>query len=177
MTYSTISDAAKTSKKIATNVAKIMAQEPFEMLKSSASQIFPSEISLSDYSMNKQTKLNKPKQNVPSEAEIKTKDVQRVSVLEKEVEEIRKEKIYKETMDKILRGEDVFLNDIPELTLEQKQVLLAQQQVIAQRKNAASRANVSEPIAKRSRRFLGLGQKAQAQRQQTRVESPLPPSG
>lgn len=34
-----------------------------------------------------------------------------------------------------------------------------------------------EPPTKRSRRLFGFGQKAQAEKQKTRVEKPLPPSG
>jgi hypothetical protein len=36
---------------------------------------------------------------------------------------------------------------------------------------------VVEPTTKRSRRFLGIGPKTQAERQKTRVEKILPPSG
>jgi len=64
--------------------------------------------------------------------------------------------------------------------MEQKQVLMAQMEAVRNRqKQASDQGNINNVPAihsKPSRRF-GAGQKHEAEKQQTRIEKPIPPSG
>ena len=80
---------------------------------------------------------------------------------------------------KISQGIEIPLDDYQGLSMEQKQVLKAQMEAVKnQQRDADSRAINEVPAihSKPSRRF-GAGQKHEAEKQQTRVEKPVPPSG
>jgi len=48
---------------------------------------------------------------------------------------------------------------------------------MARMQQTARDGGLVEPVAKRSRRFGGFGQKQAAERQSTKTERPVPPSG
>jgi hypothetical protein len=102
-----------------------------------------------------------------------------MQALQSEIDDIRKQDVFKDLQSRISQGLDVPLEDYPELSMEQKQVLKAQMEAYKNQQQASFQANVNEVPAihsKPSRRF-GAGQKHEAEKQQTRVEKPVPPSG
>ena len=96
----------------------------------------------------------------------------------RELDEIRKQNLFKNLQAKISQGIEVPLEDYPELSMEQKQVLKAQMEAVKNQRLAAAQpsSGLVEPTLKRGRRF-GPTQKQEAEKQQTRVERPVPPSG
>jgi hypothetical protein len=112
----------------------------------------------------------------------KMKSGRRMEALETELKDIRKQDLFKDLQGKISQGIEVPLEDYSELSMEQKQVLKAQMEAVKQQKlNAKYSSEKSAPaiVSKPSRRFGAQmrGQKAEAEKQQTRVEKPVPPSG
>ncbi|MBI4153677.1 hypothetical protein HY503_01645 [Candidatus Woesebacteria bacterium] len=85
--------------------------------------------------------------NKQLEQKIKEKDTRLIAALEKEIEDIRTQKKIEEQKAK-----------------EQPQPPEVKKPLV-------------EPSTKRSRRLFSFGPKAQAERQKTRVEKPLPPTG
>jgi hypothetical protein len=107
------------------------------------------------------------------------KSGRRMEALQKEIEDIRKQDVFKNLQRRISEGEEISLEEYPELSMEQKQVLIAQMEAVRNQKAAANKNVLTEvPTihSKPSRRF-GAGQKQEAEKQQTRVEKPVPPSG
>ena len=175
-----VQDSAKSAKQLAMDTAKRAAHEPLEILKEVSSQSF-GEASKKPQEQDSQSEDNKTQSsNTPQkEASGEKIDTQRLQALEREINQIQSEKIYKDVMQKVTNGEEVSLTDITELSPEQKQVLMAQMEAVKQRKQAEaqqpdSTLNIS---AKPSRKFFGIGAKQAAQKQTTRVERPVPPSG
>jgi hypothetical protein len=107
------------------------------------------------------------------------KSGRRMEALQKEIDDIRKQDIFKDLQRRISEGEEIPLEEYPELSVDQKQVLNAQMEAVRNQKAAANN-NVLKEVptihSKPSRRF-GAGQKSQAEKEQTRVEKPIPPSG
>ena len=131
-------------KKTVKQVAKQIAQEPFEILKQAAEQVARGET----------LKYQKP-QEVPQtpgpvtpelKEKIREKDTRLIEALEKEIEDIKAQKKME----------------------EQKRIEEAPQE---------APKPLVEPSTKRSRKLFSFGAKTQAERQKTRVEKPLPPSG
>jgi hypothetical protein len=177
---SPVQDSAKSAKQLAINVAKRAAREPLEILKEATSQSF-GDASKKPQEQDSQSEDNKTESsNTPQkETDNKKMDAQRLQALEREIGQIHSEKVYREIMQRVANGEDVPLTDVPELTPEQKQVLMAQMEAVKQRRQVEaqqpdSSLNIS---AKPSRKFFGIGAKQAAQKQTTRVERPVPPSG
>jgi hypothetical protein len=107
------------------------------------------------------------------------KSGRRMEALTREIEDIRKQNIFKDLQRKISEGKEISLEEYPELSMEQKQVLMAQMEAVKNQKAMANKntlAEVPTVHSKPSRRF-GAGQKSQAEKEQTRVEKPVPPSG
>ena len=137
-------------KKVIKQVARQIAQEPLEILKQTGKQVVG--------------EVQKPMEVVPSTPEaprvllgvpfeekkrIQTRDTRLIQALEEEIKDIRKQKEMEEA--KRMREEE------PQKVEEQKPL-------------------PSVPT-KPSRRLFAFGAKAQAEKQKTRVEKPLPPSG
>jgi hypothetical protein len=103
-----------------------------------------------------------------------------MEALNQELKDIEKQDLFKDLQGKISEGEAVPLQDYSELSMEQKQVLKAQMEAVKKQKAQAeyNQASIEVPgvNSKPSRRF-GAGQKHEAEKQQTRVEKPVPPSG
>ena len=160
-----------------------MAREPLEVLKTAREQISgpekprPQEGHTQDHGPDTESKIIQNQR----ELQDKIKSTRRMEAYQRELDDIRKENLFKDLQTKITQGIDVPLEDYPELSQEQKQVLRAQKEAIEFQKKQAEYAQDQKsgpPVVKSKpgRRF-GHGQKQEAERQQTRVEKPVPPSG
>lgn len=172
----------KPAKNLATHVARQIAQEPIEILKEAGTQIAGIEAAKPQ---GDQTPLDENGQPRVDTRQQQAKDQaftqRRMQALQNEVDDIRKQEVFKDLQAKISEGETVPLEDYPELSMEQKQVLKAQMEAAKSQMANARYANdryseVPTIRSKPSRRF-GAGQKHEAEKQQTRVEKPVPPSG
>jgi hypothetical protein len=175
---SPVQDSVKTAKQLAVDAARKMAREPLEILRQVPEQITPVSKSGTETREESKDKAegNRP---TPKEEEIKKTDLENIKKLDTEISQIRREKLFKDLTERISCGEEVFLADVAEITPEQRRVLEAQMQAVKERRlkeevQSDQSLNIS---SKPSRRFLGLGAKQAAQKQTTRVERPLPPSG
>ncbi len=172
-----INDTKKTTQQIAQQIAKQMAQEPLEILKQAGKQVSGAETSTSDSAQ--QLPEEKKEEATPElKKKIAVQDQRHLQAYEKEIEDIRREKIFADLQRRITEGEEINLTDFSELTREQIEVLQAQQAAVSARKEEMEKQKpLVEPVSKRSRNLFGGGQKAQAEKQKTHVERPLPPSG
>lgn len=165
------------AKSLAQQAAKQIAREPWEILEGVGKQV--TGVEQPPYTENHPPGL------VPDKARLQEQDKvqcqRRIEALDRELIEIERQRIFNELQRKIQAGQEVYLNDIAELSYEQKDVLKAQMETIKTQMANDKYANVkslAEPAAKPSRRFaFGKGAKAQAQKEQTKTERPLPPSG
>jgi hypothetical protein len=171
-------NTTNSARDLAQKIARQVAQEPVEILKDVKEQTVESSSYSEQPSENKnsdQEKIIAQQKNLNDQA----KSTRRMEALEREIEDIRKQGLFKELQAKISAGENVPLEEYTELSIEQKQVLKAQMeavknQIVASNQNALT--EVPTVNSKPSRRF-GAGQKQQAEKEQTRTEKPVPPSG
>lgn len=146
------SQVANQTKTLAQQIAKQVAQEPLEVIKTGAAQVA---------GMEKPSSQPPPRQfaqsqSVPTQADIeilKQQDQARSKQLhenlEREIKEIREKK-------------------------KQEEILKAHAQAVPAQQNVQS----LQPVAsKPSRKLFSFGQKADAERKKTRIERPLPPTG
>lgn len=172
----------KSASDMARSIAKQIAQEPIEILKDARSQVVGTETGNSQGPPKVQPQENNQAKVSSGQAELQDKAFagRRMQALQSEIEDIRKQDTFKELQAKISQGIDVPLEDFPELSMEQKQVLKAQAEAVKfQKQQAEYQASFNDVPAinsKPSRRF-GAGQKHEAEKAQTRVEKPVPPSG
>lgn len=181
-----VQDTANSAKSIAQTIAKQVAAEPLEILKNAGAQVTGAESSSQRDNLapgqpdGESTRRQDGQASKQQELKDKAFTQRRMQALQNEVDEIRKQGIFKDLQAKISAGESVALEDYPELSMEQKQVLKAQIEAVSfQQKQAQYQASIQEvPTirSKPSRRF-GAGQKHEAEKAQTRVEKPIPPSG
>lgn len=158
-------------KQLAIKIAKQMAKEPAEILQTAAESLTPSK----PVSETETPKFQPPVLE-PEKEKVSQKDLRFVQALEQEIKEIGKNKLLQDLQARIENGEVIVLENIATLTPAEKQVLQAQMQVVKQRKMTPSPGEMVS-TAKRGRRMVGLGRKQAAEKQTTRVERPLPPSG
>jgi hypothetical protein len=180
MNQSIPSDTANSAKNLAQQIAKQIAREPLEILQDIKEQT-TGETNPTPEQSNKNSQSGNPSENVHAENVIadKQKSSRLIEALNRELEDIKKQNLFKEIQGRIAMGEIVPLHEYTQLTMEQRQVLSAQMEAVAQQKrlrDASSFQDVPTITSKPSRRF-GAGQKQQAQKEQTRVEKPVPPSG
>jgi hypothetical protein len=173
-------DTTKSAKTLATQIAKQMAREPLEVLKDVKEQTAGESFGPSG---KPDTSQNPPDQDKlkhdQNELADKQKSTRLIEALNRELEDIHKQDLLHDLQKRISEGEEVPLEEYPELSMEHKQVLLAQMEAVKAQRMAQGAAGFNEvPVvhSKPSRRF-GAGQKSQAQKEQTRVEKPVPPSG
>lgn len=173
---------SNSAKSLAQQIARQMAQEPLEVLKTASSQVTGEEMQRSPENQSAsqtpedQTKLLHHQQEIQD----KMKSTRRMEALERELGDIHKQDLFKDLQGRISAGEEIPLEDYSELSMEQKQVLKAQmeavkfhkQQAVYQESRGGGKLFGS---AKKGRNMRG--QKAEAEKQQTRVEKPVPPSG
>lgn len=157
--------------------AKTFTDEPLELLKSARKQVTGEEMPPDNYS---DQETSDP-QKIADEQEYKERrseqDGRHLEALESELKDIRHQKIFNDLMQRIQNGEDVPVEEFSELRFEQKDVLNAQIEAVKQRRlnNENATSQLIEPAAKKGRQLMG--QKQSAQKQTTRVEKPVPPSG
>lgn len=174
-------NTAQTLKQNLKKTARQFADEPLELLKNAKRQIvgeenektqnFP-EFQNSKQEENQNLKDNEYKQK-KAESEGRT-----LQALESELKDIRRQKLFNDLMVRIQNGEDVPLEEFAELSFEQKDVLKAQIEVVKTQKLKDSKTQsdqLIEPVSKKGRQLFG--QKKAAEKQTTRVEKPVPPSG
>lgn len=181
MKSSLAQDTTNSAKSVAQNIARQIAQEPIEILKSAADQITNPEVSKpQENGVKTPPPDNQPKTDTNAQGlKDKAFTQRRMQALQNEINDIRKQDVVKDLQGRISGGETVPLEDYPELSMEQKQVLKAQMEAYKNQALKMKNQNYSEVPAiqsKPSRRF-GAGQKHEAEKQQTRVEKPVPPSG
>lgn len=174
-------DTTKSAKSLAQQIAKQMAQEPLEILKSAREQTTGIETSESldnqfpDQNVNQQKKLEEQQK-----IQDNLRSSRRLEAYQRELEDIRKQDVFRDLQQRISEGEEIPLEDYSELTMDQKQVLNAQMEAVKfQKKQAEFQSQEKVPLfgsSKKSRR-MGSSQKQEAEKQQTRVEKPVPPSG
>jgi hypothetical protein len=158
-------------------VAKQMAAEPWEILKEARRQVIKKE------DLPEQPAAEKPQSPLSETGRLKEKDKQlsarQMEALNREMADIVKDKLLGQLQEKIAAGEEVFLEEYPQLSAEQKQVLQAQIEAVRARQvqTTASEKPLVQPASKKGRRLFNFGQKTQVERQKTHVERPLPPSG
>jgi len=175
-------NTAKTAQDIAKNIAKQIAHEPLEVLKDAGDQIVGTEPAKPQETNKADNRANNSTADIMSrQGEVKDKTFaeRRMRALQSEIDDIRKQDVFKDLQTRISQGESVPVEDYQELSMEQKQVLKAQMEAVKNqiaREQAGSVDNVPTIHSKPSRRF-GAGQKHEAEKQQTRVEKPVPPSG
>lgn len=178
MTTNPVHQAGKSAKDLAKQIAKQAAQEPLEVLKSAREQTFGGEEPkpLENPQGAQQTKS--PEQAKGQEENDKIKSGRRLEALNKELEDMHKQTVFKDLQEKIMRGEEVPLEEYSELTIEQKQVLKAQMEALRMQKmkEEGQTPVLQVPTSKKGRRF-GPTRKQEAEKQQTRVEKPVPSSG
>lgn len=186
------SSPAKQGKKLAEDIAKQVAREPLEIGKSAIGQITGESKDL-PVSQNQKTSGFQeqifPSQNQASETGGEQKpevNVQhRLGELENEIKKIVKEKLVRDIGEKIARGEEVSLENYPQLSLEEREMFSGQiQSVKIQKEIRGQQENaLVEPQSKRPRNIFAFGRKPksdtslQAERQKRRIETPMPPTG
>lgn len=169
------------AKSLAQTIAKQMAQEPLEILKSAREQTTGIETDghldnqISDQNVDQQKKLEEQQK-----IQDNLRSSRRLEAYKQELEDIRKQDVFKGLQQRISEGEEIPLIDYPELSMDQKQVLMAQMEAAKfQKKQTEFQSQDRGSLfgsSKKGRRF-GQGQKQEAEKQQTRVEKPVPPSG
>jgi hypothetical protein len=172
------SDATNSAKNLAQRIAKQLAQEPVEILKDVREQATGEALGKGEQKPQDDDQKPDAAQTGQMQEQDRLKSVRMIEALNRELDDIRKQELFKELQQKIAEGEEVSLQEYPELSMEQKQVLIAQMEAVKQQRalQAQSFKEVPAITSKPSRRF-GAGQKQQAQKEQTRVEKPVPPSG
>lgn len=176
----TAKQAGQIAGDLARKIARQIAQEPLEILKTAKDQVTAPE-KVAPASQPGQNGENSEKTpGDQQKLQDNMRSTRRMEALNQELKDIRKQDLFKDLQNKISQGVDVPIADYTELTMEQKQVLKAQMEAYKnQRENIINKnASIDVPTihSKPSRRF-GAGQKQEAERQQTRVEKPVPPSG
>lgn len=177
-------NTTNSAKNLAQQIARQIAQEPLEVFKTAGQQIAGGEQIANRQEVrpldNKNPEVQKKTLQNQNELQDKAKSGRQVEAFQRELDDIRKQKLFKDLQYKISQGIEIPLADYPELSMEQKQVLNAQMEAVKFQKDqtayTASQEGFNTPTSKKGRRF-GQGQKEEAERQQTHVEKPVPPSG
>lgn len=175
-------DATKSAKNLAQQAARQMAREPLEILKDVREQTTGQELSGQPEHQQQPKASDSQTQAVEHQNELqdKVKAARRIEALNRELEDIHKQDRFSELQKKISEGEAISLEEYPELSLEQKQVLKAQMEAVRNQIAAQKAQNqnvLSEPASKKGRQLFNFGKKQSMKNEQTRVEKPVPPSG
>ncbi|QQG41482.1 MAG: hypothetical protein HYV90_04985 [Candidatus Woesebacteria bacterium] len=181
----TAKQVGQSAKSLAQQIAKQMAREPLEVLKTAGSQVTGEEKrSSGEFQPQSQPQTQEDQAKLihhQQEIQDKMKSSRLIEALERELGDIHKQDIFKDLQARITDGEIIPLEDYSELSMEQKQVLKAQMEAVAfqkkQQEYAESQGGGSLFGTAKKGRKMGGGQKQEAEKQQTRVEKPVPPSG
>ncbi|MEK7471009.1 MAG: hypothetical protein AAB622_03370 [Patescibacteria group bacterium] len=172
-------DTTKSAKNLAQQIAKQMAREPLEILKTSREQITGEKLTPKEEQHKPQTEDQQKEINKANMLNDKLKSTRMVEALNYEISDIQKQDLFKDLQKRISEGEEIPIEDFAELSFEQRDVLKAQIEAVKMQmqmqnaKNSNAKFELFGP-AKKGRR---MGQKQAAQKEQTRVEKPVPPSG
>lgn len=176
-----VQSAGKSTKNLAKQIAKQIAQEPLEVLKTAREQTFGPETFSQPDSL---TTSRQYEQNKEIEAQQKAQDRlkagRRMEALSRELDDIEKQKLFSDLQRRISQGEEVPLEEYPELSIEQRQVLRAQMEAVRvqmENRKLEDGKSLNEPAVKKGRQLFNFGKKTAAMREQTHVEKPVPPSG
>jgi hypothetical protein len=180
----TVQNAGQSARGLAQKIARQMAEEPLEVLKNAGGQIIGTETQKTQENSSQNQNPEDQAKIIQHQNELqdRAKSGRRMEALNQELKDIHKQDLFKDLQGKISQGIEVPIEDYPELSMEQKQVLKAQMEAVKYQKQQAeyneSQRGTPSIISKPSRRFgAERSQKAEAERQQTRVEKPVPPSG
>ena len=145
-----ISSSAKSAKNLAKQVAKQMAREPLEVLRAAGTQVGGTErVSPPPTAPG----VSSSKEPSPlDKVKIEAQGQRQLAALEAEIKDIQKSR-------------------------EQEAAVKTQREEAVAAESQAQEKEPPKVPSKPSRRLFGIGQKAQAEKQKTRVEKPLPPSG
>lgn len=147
-----VNDTKQTAQQIAQKVAKQIAQEPIEILKQAGEQISGTQEQGETQNIpSQETQTPVPQSEIQLKQKLQVQGQRQLQALETEIKEIEQKK-------------------------EQKEVMEEQEEVIQKQQEGEAPQPLQEVSSKPSRRFTG-GQKQAAQKEATRVEKPLPPSG
>lgn len=172
----------QSAKNLAQQIAKQMAQEPLEVLKTAKEQTTGAVEAPKTPDMQGGPQSSEQSAQVAEQqkAQDKIKAERRMEALNRELEDIRKGDIFKDLQQKIAEGTEIPLEEYPEISREQREVLVAQMEAVKQQmlnaKYANAKSEVPLPSSKPSRK-MGSNRKQEAEKQQQRVEKPVPPSG
>lgn len=170
-------DTTKSAKVLAQQIAKQITEEPVEILKNVKEQTIESETARQQDSQTAgHPEESKTQTDQKSELD-KLKSVRRIEALNREISDIQKQDLFKDLQKRISGGEEVPLEDYPELSMEQKQVLKAQMEAVKNQRIANSEQPLIEPQTHKGRQLFNFGKKTEVKRQQTHVEKIVPPSG
>ena len=177
---STANQVGQSAKTLAQQIAKQMAQEPLEILKD-AKEKTAGEV-LSPSPQTPEPGNDDQKKIIQQQGELNDhlKSGRRMEALNRELDDIHKQKVFAELQKKISEGEAIALEEYPDLSMEQKQVLKAQMEAVKKQiefQKAQSAGWLPEPAAKKGRQLFNFGKKQSVKNEQTRVEKPVPPSG
>ena len=161
----------QSAQQLAKSAAKKITQESFEVLKSAREQVAPIPETAREATNPPKQEANKG--NIEQKAaNDNQKSISMLRAYENEISDIRREEVFKDLQRRISEGEDVSVLDYSELTTEQKQVLMAQQEAIGAQKTS-QKTEIPQISSKKGRRTFGnIGVK----RSQTQVEMRQPPS-
>jgi hypothetical protein len=175
-----ISDTSKSAKSLAQQMAKQMAREPLEVLKDVKEQT--TGIGSSEQQSTKNTDDSESQKKLiehQNDLQDRMKSGRRMEALDRELEDIRKNDLFSDLQRRISDGEEIPLEDYPDLSMEQKQVLKAQMEAVKAQESRISNqeSGLAEPATKKGRQLFNFGKKQAVKQEQTRVEKPVPPSG
>lgn len=173
-------DTTKSAKNLAQQIAKQMAREPLEILKDVKEQTTGQEPSVQSNNQQPKSSDNQNKQiGQQKEIQDKMKSTRRMEALNRELEDIHKQEKFSDLQKRISEGDQISLEEYPELSMEQKQVLKAQMEAVKNQQLAISNQPLGlvEPATKKGRQLFNFGKKQAMKNEQTRVEKPVPPSG
>lgn len=165
---------------LAKQAAKQIAREPFEILKTAQEQVEGAETPQQPEGQSAASQEQNKRAEEQQKQADKLRSVRQVEALNRELTDIHKQDLFSDLQKKISEGAEVPLEDYPELSLEQKQVLNAEMKAVREQMENAKSANEKsfvEPAVKKGRQLFNFGKKTEMKREQTRVEKPVPPSG
>lgn len=170
----------KSASDLAQKIARQIAQEPLEILKIAREQTVGVETTgQPDSRTTGQPVEQQKKLEEQQKLQDHLKSTRRMEAFQRELEDIRKQDLFKSLQEKISQGIEIPLEDYSQFSMEQKQVLKAQMEAVRNQKarqQASGQNSLEIPNSKKGRRF-GSTQKQEAEKQTTRVEKPVPPSG
>jgi hypothetical protein len=174
-------DTSNSAKNLAQQLARQIAREPSEILKDIREQTTGQELSGQPdrQQSNAAENQNRPVEH-QGELQDKMKSGRRMEALNRELDDIHKQEKFSELQKIISEGVEVSLEEYPDLSMEQKQVLKAQMEAVKNQieaQQAQDKNVLIEPASHKGRQLFNFGKKQSMKQEQTRVEKPVPPSG